>query len=277
MTFATVSRRVLAAALTIMPATAFAADTVNPTVVTPASLTTTTYTQDFNTLANTGTSSVLPNGWQVFEGGNNGNAFYSTGNGDFNGGSAYSYGATGSTERALGSLTSGNLSPIYLGAFFTNGLGSAITGLSFAYTGEQWRAGNAADDRLTFQYSLNATAVNNGTWTELSSLTFAPLVVNGLTGTAALLDGNLAANQRALTGSLSGLNIASGSGFAIRWVDTDRTGNDIGFGVDDFSLTATAQAEAAVPEPATWAMMIGGFAVTGLSLRRRRSARTVVA
>jgi hypothetical protein len=37
---------------------------------------------------------------------------------------------------------------------------------------------------------------------------------------------------------------------------------------DDVSITGTA----AVPEPATWAMMIGGFAGMGVALRRRRSA-----
>jgi hypothetical protein len=272
MTIATLSRRVLAASLLALPATAFAAPTLNPTTVTPVGLTSGTYSQDFDTLANTGTSSVLPTGWQIFEGGANGNAFYTAGNGSTNAGTAYSYGATGSTDRALGTFTSGNLSPIYLSAFFTNNLGSAITGLSFAYTGEQWRVGNGEDDRLTFQYSLDATAADNGTWTSLSDLDFAPLVL----GAAAQLDGNLDANRRALSGSLAGLSIATGSGFAIRWVDTDVSGNDIGFGVDDFRLTATAQA-AAVPEPASWAMMIGGFAVTGLSLRRRRAVRAIAA
>jgi hypothetical protein len=33
---------------------------------------------------------------------------------------------------------------------------------------------------------------------------------------------------------------------------------------------------AAVPEPATWAMMIGGFGLIGLSMRRRRRARVSV-
>jgi hypothetical protein len=33
---------------------------------------------------------------------------------------------------------------------------------------------------------------------------------------------------------------------------------------------------AAVPEPATWAMMIGGFGLIGLAMRRRRNVRTTV-
>ena len=33
------------------------------------------------------------------------------------------------------------------------------------------------------------------------------------------------------------------------------------------SITATA----AVPEPATWGMMIGGFAIAGVAMRRRKA------
>jgi hypothetical protein len=38
------------------------------------------------------------------------------------------------------------------------------------------------------------------------------------------------------------------------------------------SLTVTVDSIAVVPEPATWAMMIGGFGMAGAMLRRRRSA-----
>ena len=41
------------------------------------------------------------------------------------------------------------------------------------------------------------------------------------------------------------------------------SGND--FGIDDISLTA-----AAVPEPASWAMLLSGFALVGAAARRRR-------
>ena len=36
-------------------------------------------------------------------------------------------------------------------------------------------------------------------------------------------------------------------------------------------LTITPRVDAAVPEPATWAMMIAGFGLTGAALRRRRT------
>ncbi|MFN2438798.1 MAG: Calx-beta domain-containing protein, partial [Chitinophagaceae bacterium] len=45
--------------------------------LTPVSLTTGTYTQDFNSLSNTGTSSLLPMGWSFAESGSTANATYS--------------------------------------------------------------------------------------------------------------------------------------------------------------------------------------------------------
>ena len=142
-----------------------------------------------------------------------------------------------------------------------------ISSLTFAYDGEQWRAGTAASDILNFQYSLDATQVNNGSWTDINSLDFAALVLSGNTA----LNGNLAANRASLTGTAAGLAIAPGQRFGFRWVDVDVTGSDHGLAVDNFRLSATLAQTAAVPEPGTWAMMILGFGVVGASLRRRRT------
>ncbi|MBS0502583.1 MAG: PEP-CTERM sorting domain-containing protein [Proteobacteria bacterium] len=43
-----------------------------------------------------------------------------------------------------------------------------------------------------------------------------------------------------------------------------------------YSAHSQSQVLSAVPEPATWAMMIGGFGVVGASMRRKRAAGTVV-
>src|SRR5436190_10558897 len=43
-----------------------------------------TYTQNFDTLANTGTSSTVPAGWDFSESGTNGNTTYSAGTGSGN-------------------------------------------------------------------------------------------------------------------------------------------------------------------------------------------------
>lgn len=229
-------------------------------------LTTTTYAQDFNTLASSGTSQSLPAGFQIAEGsdGTAADGFYAAGTGSSNAGNIYSFGTT-AADRALGSLTSGGVTPAIFGGIFTNGLGGTITGLTFGYDGEQWRAGTAASDFLNFQYSLNATEVTNGTWIDIDSLDFAALIVTGNTA----LDGNLAANRATLNGSASGLSIANGQRFGFRWVDNDVTGNDHGLAVDNFRLAATLAQTSAVPEPSTWALLILGFGAVGGTMRRR--------
>lgn len=228
-------------------------------------LTTTNYSQNFDTLASSGsTGSALPPGVAIIETGANANATYGIGTGSSNAGNSYSFGAAGSTERALGSLASGSLETMF-GFLFTNGLGATITGFDFSYTGEQWRLGTSNDDRLTFEYSTNATSLTNGTWTAVSALDFLPAVT---TGTEGALNGNLAANQRSLAATISGLSIASGANFAFRWTDLNSTGNDHGLAIDDVSIRSQLAA-GAVPEPATWAMMLLGFGAIGTVLRKR--------
>ena len=58
----------------------------------------TAYTQDFNTLASTGQSDVVPLGWAFSELGTNANTTYTAGTGSSNAGDTYSFGSTGSNE-----------------------------------------------------------------------------------------------------------------------------------------------------------------------------------
>ncbi len=196
------------------------------------------YTQDFNTLANSGTSTSVPVGWGFAESGTNANTTYTAGTGSGTAGDTYSFGATSNPERAFGGLQSGSLIPT-IGACFTNNTGSAITSLDIAYTGEQWRSGvtnrNAAD-RLDFQYSLNATSLSDAgaTWVDVDNLDFSSPNINA---TAGALDGNAANNRAAISFSITGLSIANGSTFFIRWTDFNIASSDDGLSVDDFSIT----------------------------------------
>ncbi|WP_294091128.1 Calx-beta domain-containing protein [Sphingomonas sp.] len=192
--------------------------------------------ENFDSLANSGTSSLLPTDWFIAESGTASNTTYTAGTGSGNTGDTYSFGASGSNERALGSLLSSSLTPSF-GVRFTNQTGSTITSLQIAYTGEQWRLGQSGRgaDRLDFQYSTNATSLTTGTWTDFNNLDFNSPVT---TGTVGALDGNATANRTALSSTITGLNIAAGATVWLRWVDFNATGSDDGLAIDDFSITA---------------------------------------
>jgi uncharacterized protein len=196
------------------------------------------YTESFDSLVSSGTSSTLPNGWDFLETGTNANTTYTAGTGSGNAGDTYSFGASGNSERAFGTLLSGSLTP-RIGAQFTNNTGSVVTSLAIAYTGEMWRLGqNAvgrAADRLDFQLSTDATSLGTGIWTDFDGLDFSSPVVAGTVGA---LVGNNAPNRTAITFTITGLNIPVGGTFWLRWLDSDLTpGADDGLAVDDFSLT----------------------------------------
>jgi predicted extracellular nuclease len=213
------------------------------------------YTQNFDTLANTGTSSTLPTDWFLSETGTAANTTYTAGTGSLTTGDTYSFGAAASTERALGTLLSGSLVST-IGATFTNNTGGTITSLLISYIGEQWRLGaTGRTDRLDFQISFDATSLTTGSWSNVDTLDFTAPVSAGTVG---LLDGNAAANRTAVSATISSLTVANGATFWIRWVDLNATGSDDGLAVDDFSLTPTATA----PPPETQTVVFNPLSVT---------------
>lgn len=198
-----------------------------------------TVTENFNALAATGSgNTTLPTGVHFLESGTGGNLTYTADNGSLAAGNTYSYGSTGSADRALGELTSGTVASA-LGACFVNNSGAPITSFQISYTGEQWRLG-AADaivDRLDFQYSLDATSLSTGTWINVNSLDFVSPTDSGAVGPK---DGNAAAN-RTLRGPVT-INfcqtpVPQGATFFVRWVSVAAIGgtND-GLAIDDLSI-----------------------------------------
>jgi hypothetical protein len=71
------------------------------------------------------------------------------------------------------------------------------------------------------------------------------------------------------TGTPSGIHKTS-----TLWIAYDDQINNADDNHDDFIIRATI---AGVPEPATWAMMIGGFGLAGAALRRRPARNAVLA
>jgi len=204
--------------------------------------------QNFDTLANAGTANAtVPAGWSFAETGSGANTTYAAGTGSSATGNTYSFGATASTERAFGALRTSSLLSA-LGSVVTNETGAAITSLMIAYTGEQWRLGATARvDRLDFSYSLDATSLTTGSWLDFDALDFvAPISA----GTLGVLDGNAATNQSAISSTLSGLNIATGSNVWLRWTDFVATGSNDGLGIDDVTISALGAVNLN-PEPPT--------------------------
>jgi hypothetical protein len=206
----------------------------------------TAVTQDFNTLAVSGTTNSLPaspsslDGWYFIEAG--GNNTYRAGTGTSNQADTYSFGASANSDRALGTLRSSTTPSLFstIGSRIANNTGAAITELTFSFAVEQWRRGNnTATDQLTFQYSLNATSLSDGTWTEITALTAtSPINNTNNPGVSSVgLDGNIAANRIQKTALLSSLNLSTGQSIWIRWLDFNAGSQEDGLTVDDFSVT----------------------------------------
>jgi hypothetical protein len=252
------------------------------------------WTDDSNSSA---TQTSLP-GWFLYhplvaatEGGVNTHQRFRIGNGSANTGSFYSYGTTGSADRALSGLNADTLSTpanaatppltveetqMYMGLQLNNNTGIILNSFSLGYIGEQWRrAGNTGanqitDDRLDFQYSLNPAATissPNALYTDVNALDF---VSPQQTGAAGTIDGNDPANRTALSATVSNIVWAPGTALFLRWVDTNYPGpnpsasatrGDNGLGIDDLRFSA-------VPEPTSVALLaLGGLGF--LAIRRR--------
>jgi len=206
--------------------------------IAPGILLSGTYTQDFNSLANTGTgipwvdNSTIA-GWYSTR------LTYNAGDGSSNAGALYSFGSTASTDRAMGSVGSGSTGTVFYGVRFKNNTGTAITSLRISYTGEQWRnGGNASVQTVNFGYQTSAAAITSltaGTWTNVVNLNFTSPVASA---TAAALNGNLSANSVGISYAITGINIPAGNELMLRWEDIDHSGNDHGLGIDNLTVEA---------------------------------------
>ena len=129
---------------------------------------------------------------------------------------------------------------------------------------------------LTFDRAVNLTAVGlnafqmtnvSGVDNDLAyrAITGGPIALTGSTNNAALWT---TVNSTGLNGSASNGSRATGSSaYANQWL----IGAAFNSGANDgFKLASLTVNTGAVPEPATWAMMLIGFGAAGVSLRRKR-------
>jgi uncharacterized protein len=201
------------------------------------------YSQNFDTLINTGSVAFVDDstllGWYAARTGT-GNTIVAN-DGASNAGNLYSYGTGTQTDRALGSVGSGNAAAgnFFWGVRLFNNTSSAITSLNIEYTGEQWRNSAAPAQTVDFQYQIGATnafTLTTGTWSDYNPLDFTSPIVGG---TAGSLNGNVAPNRVGLFSTLGGITVNPGQEIWLRWSDIDHTGSDHGLAIDDFSVQAT--------------------------------------
>ena len=105
--------------------------------------------------------------------------------------------------------------------------------MHIGFTAEQWRMANVLPHRLTFEYSVNETALPllEGEWRPLNNLAYeSPLLLENENSSASAVY----AGQR-LEGVLP-RPLAAGELIRFRWNDPDDTGNDHAFGISDFTL-----------------------------------------
>jgi hypothetical protein len=193
-------------------------------------------TQNFNSLASSGTSSTVPTGWAFSESGTNENTLYTASTGSNNAGDTYSFGLASDPERAFGGLQSGSLTP-FIGFSYTNNTGHTITSINVSYYGEQWRLGTTGRlDKLDFQYNLNATLglETVSGWVDVDGLDFIAPVTTAPTGA---LNGNASANRTLVSGTITGLSIPNGATVWIAWKDYDASGAEDGLAIDDVSIS----------------------------------------
>jgi hypothetical protein len=190
-----------------------------------------TYLTDFNSLANTSTSTVLPNGWYINETGTLANSTYTAGTGTNNTGDSYSYGLSGSSERSLGGLRSNSLNPIR-GCKVKNNTGEVLESISISYVGETWRVGNSwRPDRIDFQYSTDATSLTTGTWTDVNELDYQNPGQVAISG--------LLAHSANISFTINSIYLNNNSTIWFRFTDFDAIGADDGMAIDDFSINAS--------------------------------------
>jgi uncharacterized protein len=211
--------------------------------------------QTFDTLPISGSTTwnndLTISGWYTARSGTGTTIVADTGSGTA--GNLYSYGLTGSSDRALGSIGSGGATAgnFAWGVRLVNDTANPITSLNLNYTGEQWRNSAATGSQaVTVEYRIGGTTFDTLAtgWTAASGLSFSSPIIGG---TAGALNGNLAADRVVVSGTISGFTLAPNQEIWIRWNDPDHTGSDHGLAIDDVTISAGAPPATVVSVAAT--------------------------
>ncbi|WP_185965219.1 PEPxxWA-CTERM sorting domain-containing protein [Glacieibacterium frigidum] len=178
--------------------------------------------------------------------------------------------ANAATLYTLTGPTAETGSPGSIGAAFTAGAGagSATFQINGYRTLDGINAGPLAD---TFTLSVNGTAVYS-----------AQFDLGGFGSPVNVLLAPAGATQSAINNGFGQggtaqvsvpISLLAGSNtLTFAYAGADQGLGDEAWGLSNVLVTGNAPAVGGVPEPATWAMLIGGFGLVGASARRRRAA-----
>jgi hypothetical protein len=200
----------------------------------------TSFTENFNAMGSSGTAS-LPAGFKIGTDWSTGTtattlAYGTTGTGVVTSTSSggvinWANGITASsTDRALGFLNTGTFtSPKSIILKLTNNTGSTIVALNISFDYEKYRSGSRQYDWTFFHGSSStpSTAATNG------DQSYSADAANTVISNPPLTTSK--------TVNLTGLSIASGADYYLKWTFTGLGGstNGQGIGIDNFSITAT--------------------------------------
>jgi len=212
-------------------------------------LTTTNYSQDFNSLG-TNASSVWANnttlaGWFAL-GALTNPVVIANQTGTGTSGTLANFSSTATTtNRSLGWVFAnsiggaGNYASIGFG--LSNSTGLNLDSFSLAYTGREWRGYSNTTAALSFQYKIGGSFDNDptnsltGSWTDFSSLNFVLPVTNA----NVRVDGLVAPNFTSLSNSVTGLSWGTGQVLWLRWRQQNLAGTDAQLALDDIVFGAS--------------------------------------
>jgi hypothetical protein len=233
------------------------------------------YTQTFDALSASGTSGwtngLTLSGWNLFRQPGTAISTYIAGDGSNNTGSFYSFGTTGSSERALGAIGSGSSyfgSPStgsvagWIAVAFQNGSATALKNFTVGFDGEQWRnGGNTSAQAMVLEWGYGSDFASVASWNAPGGNFDWSSPVTG--ASAGAVDGNAAGRVTGLGGMIT-TDWKPGDTLWLRWAERNDTGYDHGLAIDNFRFAAS------VPEAGTYGMMLAGLAVISLMARRSR-------
>ena len=205
-------------------------------------------TQNFDSM---GSNSAIPAGFKIGPAWNSGTTSVSRGAAGSSGsnvltgtsgGGSYNFGngdGTSATDRALGFLNSSSFaSPQSLTYAFTNNTGSTITALNISFAYEKYRSGSR---QWTWTFFHGSDVSTNPT----TAATDGDQIYAADGGNTTIINPPTGINK---TVNLTGLSIANGTTYYLRWTLTGNGGQSNGqaLALDNFSLTAVGAPSSAL-------------------------------